>query len=83
MSALRDPGARHPCPCEGCAVSLPRHLLMCKPHWYRVPQALRAEVNDAWRAHSRQSTRETLVRYLAAREAAIRSINGAEAHAPC
>lgn len=82
---------RHPCPCTGCAVDLPRHLLMCRPHWRRVPRALAAEVNDAWRAHTRAPDKESLIRYVAAREAAIRSVgsqrsdpvDAKEAPAPC
>jgi len=74
----------HQCPAAGCSESLPRHLLMCKPHWYRVPRALRAEVNDAWKAYlaasrgarSYDAVLGALARYRAAREAAIAAVNG-------
>lgn len=38
----------HPCP--GCGdVPVPRHRLSCHPCWFRLPAALRAEINAAYR----------------------------------
>jgi len=56
---------------------------MCRPHWYRVPRALRAEVNDAWKAylatcrgkHDHDTVLQALARYRAARESAIAAVN--------
>jgi hypothetical protein len=58
----------HECQVEGCAVMLPRHLLMCRRHWYRVPAELRGRVNQAWRAYEAGRDVKT---YLAVRQEAI------------
>lgn len=58
-----------PCPIPGCkAQTKPGHL-MCKPHWFSVPQPLRAAVNRTW-ANFRKDPKA----YSSARQAAIDSI---------
>ncbi len=39
----------HLCPAGACPVTLPDHLLMCRPHWYMVPGHLRTAVYGAYR----------------------------------
>lgn len=39
----------HKCPGPGCPVQVPDHMLMCRPHWYQVPAALRSRVWATWR----------------------------------
>lgn len=33
-----------------CPAVVPAHMLMCRPHWYMVPQAIRRRV---WSGHAR------------------------------
>lgn len=60
----------HQCPKDGCEVTLPRHILACRPHWYAIPAELRAEVNRTWRRFGIDPGP-----YLAAREAAVEALN--------
>jgi hypothetical protein len=52
---LTPPGAPrvrppvHRCVVPGCRVALPRHLLMCSPHWALVPGALRGRLVAMYR----------------------------------
>lgn len=39
----------HQCPAAGCPQKVADHLLMCRPHWYKVPRDLRNAVWAAWR----------------------------------
>lgn len=36
------------CHAAGCAAKVHRAQLMCRAHWYALPQPLRAEINAAW-----------------------------------
>jgi hypothetical protein len=38
----------HKCPGPGCTARVADHMLMCRPHWYQVPRALRNDVWAAW-----------------------------------
>ena len=61
----------HKCPIIGCERVPEQGHLMCKPHWFMVPQSLR---NDVWKAydHGRGLLSEA---YAKARDAAIGSVN--------
>lgn len=50
----------HRCSVPGCQADIPRHLLMCIPHWRMVPAPVQREVTTAWR--SLQQARRQLVR---------------------
>ncbi len=63
--------SKHECAVPGCGVIIPSNLLMCLPHWKRVPATLRRNVSTAYRI----STGD----YLVAREAAIQSVSGGKA----
>lgn len=63
----------HPCRAPGCPRILPYHLLMCPPHWRRVPRPVQREVYAAWREVQEQGGALT-DRYLQAVEAAIASL---------
>lgn len=39
----------HPCPIVVCHERCPHHNLMCRGHWFLVPEDLRTEV---WRAYN-------------------------------
>lgn len=54
----------HTCHAIACDVPVPPAMLMCKPHWFRVPRALR---NDVWREYENGITRA----YCAAAKAAV------------
>lgn len=41
----------HECP-GGCGLQVARHMLSCKPCWYRLPAPLRDDVNFAYRHRS-------------------------------
>ncbi len=49
----------HGCP-GGCGARVPHHRLACPSCWYRLPLALRDEVNSAWRARGRDPRRHQL-----------------------
>lgn len=38
----------HDCPAKGCTRRVGVRMLMCRPHWYMVPKALRDAVYDAY-----------------------------------
>ncbi len=40
----------HTCAVAGCTTEISTALLMCTPHWYRVPRTLKNRVNRAWMA---------------------------------
>jgi len=58
------------CPVPGCKARHPRNLLMCKPHWFKVPKHLRDEVWDSYKKDGVLSDR-----YIDARTAAIESVS--------
>jgi hypothetical protein len=58
----------HTCPVEGCLVQLPQHILMCRPHWYKVGKQLRSAVIETWKCGPHAE-------YLKARQAAIDEVN--------
>lgn len=39
----------HPCVATGCKVTLPAHVLMCRPHWHLVPTDLRTRIFRLYR----------------------------------
>ncbi len=68
------------CPKKGCPEPVRRGQLMCRDHWYRVPIALRREVNETWRAVNRThddlaAHKDAFARYRLARQAAIDAVN--------
>jgi hypothetical protein len=80
MGAMTTPAPTHACPVPGCSVrELPRHLLMCKPHWTRVSPELQATIYDLWQAmetfknplDNRPEFFALRRQYLAARDEAI------------
>ena len=48
-TAARERPPVHRCVVPGCRVALPQHLLMCSPHWARVPGALRGRLVEMYR----------------------------------
>lgn len=61
---------RDQCPVPDCKAGRQSDHLMCKPHWFKVPKALRDEVWRLWAA-------EPMGRdYMAARQAAIDAASG-------
>lgn len=47
----------HPCRVPGCKNLRGTAKLVCSACWWRIPQALRFEVADAWRAYLQRPTR--------------------------
>ena len=39
----------HICPAPHCSEDVPDHMLMCKPHWFKVPVQIRSRVWRAWK----------------------------------
>lgn len=63
----------HKCPATTeCGVMLPQHILMCKPHWYKVPKFLRDEVYRTWNRGKPKDWDE----YLKVRQQAIDAVRG-------
>lgn len=38
----------HTCKATGCNRQVPKRYLMCREHWYQVPEQLRNEVSRTW-----------------------------------
>lgn len=76
-------GLSRTCPCDGCAVEIPAGVLMCRPHWLRVPRDQREEVRVWWRKYQEAAMgrprRDAFQRYLLARNNAIRAVNAKRA----
>jgi hypothetical protein len=64
-------GAAHYCAVPECGEMIPRRLLMCSAHWARVPLPLQRAVYATWRKGFSAA-------YLAARKAAIQSVEGGQ-----
>jgi hypothetical protein len=61
------------CQITGCAVRIPRKYLMCRQHWFELPNSLRAQVESSlanWLAG-----REGVRPYLIARLRALIHVN--------
>lgn len=56
------------CAALGCDTQAGPAQLMCRKHWYQVPQAVRDEVWAAWRACKGTPDRRYAMAVLAARE---------------
>jgi len=39
----------HECPVGGCPKQVASHLLMCRPHWRKVPRDIQQRVYTGWR----------------------------------
>ena len=61
----------HTCPVSTCPVLLDAGVLMCNPHWRRVPVALRWALLIAWKAKDRKRWRDAMRGAIAAVEAAL------------
>lgn len=74
MAPTGDPlrGGRHKCPVDQCQQVCPHHILMCKPHWYKVPKNVRDAVWHFW-AHGQMKEG-----YFEARQQAIDAVNAKE-----
>lgn len=59
--------SRHECAVAGCGQLIPSNLLMCAPHWRKVPVLVQRTVYATWRNGGAEE-------YLAARKAAIDSV---------
>lgn len=60
------------CQLPTCETRVGRGQLMCRPHWFKVPQRLRQEVNAAWRLFRKGS--EHRIAYFEVRDEAIRVV---------
>jgi hypothetical protein len=65
------------CAATTCTAQVPRHILMCRADWARVPKPLQAEVYRTWRGRRRGGWQP----YLAARDAAIAAADESRARA--
>lgn len=72
MTGDRRRTGQHVCPVGPCRVQVADRLLMCGPHWGRVPAALQSDVYAALREYGLGSGE-----LLAAQVAAIRSVHRA------
>lgn len=63
--------SKHECAVPGCDQLISSQLLMCAPHWRRVPVRIQRAVYATWRNGDAE-------KYLAAREAAINWVKEAQ-----
>jgi hypothetical protein len=66
----------HECPATGCTRAVSGSMLMCRPHWYMVPKALRNAVWTAWADGSGAGTPAHRAAILAAIDAVDRKLAG-------
>lgn len=59
----------HKCPIDGCNVQLPQHILMCRPHWARVPSGLKRQIYATW------NNGNPVPAYLKVRAEAVQAVN--------
>lgn len=59
------------CAHPACGLSIKPGLLMCGPHWHRLPKPIQRAVLDTWRALNEAKTHEAIAAYRTARENAI------------
>lgn len=65
---------RHECHVPGCHVAVPRRMLMCRAHWFRVPPALRDRVWATYQSGQELGRVRPSREYLLAARAAIQSV---------
>lgn len=76
-SLPRRSGLRHTCHARGCQVQVAPRMLMCLPHWRRVPKALQTAV---WRHYreGQEISKDPSAAYLEAQRAAIEAVAARE-----
>ena len=64
-----------------CGSTVSPGMLMCRPHWRRVPMKWKFAINDSWRDYkraartkNRQAMLTALEQHRAARESAVEAI---------
>lgn len=62
----------HDCAATGCAIRLPAHVLMCRPHWGLVPRPLQTEIWKHYRPGQTAATAST--QYLQAVLVAVKAL---------
>lgn len=62
----------HKCPVDHCQRLVPDHMLMCGPHWCRVPYPLRKDVWREWQDGEGYGSED----HAAACKAAVDHVNG-------
>jgi hypothetical protein len=68
----------HPCAAPGCDKVVSDALLMCLPHWRRVPELQQHAVWRTWRALQRSNSQTYFVRldaYRKAKDVAIAAVS--------
>ncbi len=67
---MASPSARD-CPATGCTRRIGRRMVMCRPHWFTAPKALRDAVWDAYAGGLGAGSPE----HLEAVSAAVEAVN--------
>ena len=62
--------SEHTCHAEGCDVEVPPRMFMCKPHWFSLPQPVRAAIWREYRAGQERDKRPS-DRYMAVQRWAV------------
>lgn len=65
--------AEHVCHANGCGVVVPRRMLMCKPHWFMVPNSLRETLWAAY-APGQERRMDPTPEYLDAAMACVNAV---------
>ena len=68
----------HTCHAEGCEVTVPPRMLMCRNHWRLVPKRLQTAVWDAY-VPGQERRKDPTPEYLDAAMAAVRAVADREA----
>lgn len=64
----------HPCPISVCEEPVPDDKLMCKTHWFMVPERLRNAVWRAYHQHGAKRTDGNLAMLRAAQKTAVDAV---------
>lgn len=63
----------HHCHAVGCSVEVPEKMLMCAPHWRRVPRLLQSAVWGTYRA-GQETTKNPSLEWCRAADAAVAAV---------
>lgn len=72
----------HTCHVSSCVAKVPPRMLMCRPHWRQVPQALKDDVLNTYQQGQERGDVRPSVVWLKAARAAITAVEDRERAQP-
>lgn len=66
------------CQVPTCRTKIDIRMLMCKPHWAKVPHLLQQAVYRTWRGRTQLRTKEAIAAHEEAKRRALAALNPKE-----